>query len=231
MREALELRQCACPAQPLSLSVAPTELAGRRWQRISSPAVPATFAGRPLHCSAAHTHSCPPSSSTSSRRSLKKSGRAGEVGPCQAGLGGWGGEGLGDMDMGKYSPSRRHAKPCCNGEGHPPSPLPPSPRPSHLSVGKGHIPPHYRQSPPLPAGQVTFQWGKFTNPARSDGLQLEHWIKCYKDAAGRVVPADPGPYPFAKYNKKVCVRACVCAWVGGWGWCGRGVGVGGRLEE
>ena len=52
-------------------------------------------------------------------------------------------------------------------------------------------------------GQVTFQWRKFANPGRSDGLELEHWVKCYRDVAGRLTPADPGPYAFSKYNTSV----------------------------
>ena len=35
--------------------------------------------------------------------------------------------------------------------------------------------------------------------------QLHHWVKCYKDAAGNVTPADKGEYPFAKYNKRAKV--------------------------
>lgn len=26
------------------------------------------------------------------------------------------------------------------------------------------------------------QWRKFKNPARGDGLELEHWVKCFRDA-------------------------------------------------
>ena len=36
---------------------------------------------------------------------------------------------------------------------------------------------------PRKRGQVTFQWVPFDNPGRSDGLQLHHWVKCYKDPA------------------------------------------------
>jgi DNA methyltransferase 1-associated protein 1 len=54
----------------------------------------------------------------------------------------------------------------------------------------------------LPVLQVTWQWQHFSNPARNDGLMLEHWVKCYKDSAGKIRPADEGEYPFAKYNKK-----------------------------
>ena len=50
-------------------------------------------------------------------------------------------------------------------------------------------------------GQVTFQWRPFANPGRADGLQLEHWVKCYRDSAtGAAAPADK-EYAFAKYNK------------------------------
>ena len=31
-------------------------------------------------------------------------------------------------------------------------------------------------------------------------------MKCYKDPAGKVRPADEGEYSFAKYNKKVRCR-------------------------
>lgn len=58
---------------------------------------------------------------------------------------------------------------------------------------------------PKKRGQITFQWMPFSNPARSDGLQLSHWVKCYKDAtSGRITPADK-EYPFAKYNKTIKV--------------------------
>ncbi|KAL4858886.1 SWR1-complex protein 4 [Chlorella vulgaris] len=53
-----------------------------------------------------------------------------------------------------------------------------------------------------PRGVVTFQWRKFKNPARTDGLELEHWVKCFRDAQGRVTPADKGEYSFAKHTKK-----------------------------
>lgn len=57
--------------------------------------------------------------------------------------------------------------------------------------------------PPSPPGNVTFRWRPFANPARKDGLELSHWVKCFKDAQGNVSPADGGEYVFAKYNKKV----------------------------
>jgi hypothetical protein len=51
--------------------------------------------------------------------------------------------------------------------------------------------------------QVTWRWQPFTNPARTDGLALEHWVKCYKDQSGNTRPADEGEYSFARFNKKV----------------------------
>ena len=51
--------------------------------------------------------------------------------------------------------------------------------------------------------QVTWQWQKFTNEARTDGLQLEHWSKCYKDSAGNIRPDYEGPYRWAKLDVKV----------------------------
>lgn len=69
-------------------------------------------------------------------------------------------------------------------------------------------------SPPPPSlpGNVTFRWRPFANPARKDGLELSHWVKCFKDAQGNVSPADGGEYVFAKYNKKV--QGSWCALVG-----------------
>lgn len=52
-------------------------------------------------------------------------------------------------------------------------------------------------------GVVTFQYKAFKNPARSDDLQLTHWVKGYKDASGRVRDAEEGEYVYAKFNKKV----------------------------
>lgn len=54
-------------------------------------------------------------------------------------------------------------------------------------------------------GVVTYQWQAFANPARSDGLQLQHWVKCFRDKHGVVTMADAGDYPFAKYNIKAQV--------------------------
>jgi DNA methyltransferase 1-associated protein 1 len=56
-----------------------------------------------------------------------------------------------------------------------------------------------------PTGRGTVVWRAqpFTNQARSDGLQLVHWAKGFKDANGRVRDAHEGDYPFAKFNKTV----------------------------
>jgi len=51
---------------------------------------------------------------------------------------------------------------------------------------------------------VTWQNRSFTNQARSDGLQLRHWVKCAKDAHGRVREVQEGDYQYAKCNKQVC---------------------------
>lgn len=52
-------------------------------------------------------------------------------------------------------------------------------------------------------GLVSWQNRSFSNQARSDGLQLRHWVKCAKDATGRVREVQEGDYPFAKCNKQV----------------------------
>ena len=51
-------------------------------------------------------------------------------------------------------------------------------------------------------GLTTYQFQSFTNPARKDGLQLKHWVKCFKDTAGKLREADE-QYAFAKFNKQV----------------------------
>ena len=60
--------------------------------------------------------------------------------------------------------------------------------------------------------QVTWRWQPFNNPARTDNLALEHWVKCYKDQQGNIRPAEEGEYSFAKFNKKVacCARSPGC---------------------
>lgn len=71
-----------------------------------------------------------------------------------------------------------------------------------------------------PTGRGTVVWRQrpFTNEARTDGLQLVHWTKGFKDANGSVRDAHEGEYQYAKFNKKVS-RA--------WWWWGLG---GGRIE-
>ncbi|KAI8470122.1 MAG: hypothetical protein J3K34DRAFT_521591 [Monoraphidium minutum] len=61
-----------------------------------------------------------------------------------------------------------------------------------------------KDKPNRPTGKGTVVWRAqpFTNQARTDGLQLVHWAKGFKDANGRVRDAHEGDYPFAKYNKK-----------------------------
>ena len=51
--------------------------------------------------------------------------------------------------------------------------------------------------------QVTWQWQRFINEARTDNLQLEHWAKCHKDSAGNLRPDYEGPYRWAKLDVKV----------------------------
>lgn len=53
--------------------------------------------------------------------------------------------------------------------------------------------------------QVTYQWRKFRNEARTDGLELEHWVKCYRDHLGKIRPETEGEYKYAKYDRKVCL--------------------------
>ena len=50
---------------------------------------------------------------------------------------------------------------------------------------------------------MTWHWQKFINEARTDGLQLEHWSKYFKDSAGNMKPEYEGPYRWAKLNMKV----------------------------
>lgn len=74
-------------------------------------------------------------------------------------------------------------------------PLAPSQLMGELKKGEGS------KDRPRKRGQITFCWRSFTPPGREDGLELNHWVKCYKDAiTGAITPADK-EYPFAKYNK------------------------------
>lgn len=56
---------------------------------------------------------------------------------------------------------------------------------------------------PSTKGIITYQYRSFKNSARSDGLELWHWLKCYKGANGVIREPDDSEYPYAKYNKKV----------------------------
>ncbi|XP_012700354.1 SWR1-complex protein 4 [Setaria italica] len=58
---------------------------------------------------------------------------------------------------------------------------------------------HLKRRPAAEKEKVAWQWLPFTSSARSDNLQLYHWV--------RVVNGVPptGDYQFAKYNKKVDV--------------------------
>ncbi|DBA74706.1 hypothetical protein WJX79_003116 [Trebouxia sp. C0005] len=53
-------------------------------------------------------------------------------------------------------------------------------------------------------GLSTYQLRPFSNPARKDSLTLQHWVKCFKDAAGKLREADE-VYPFAKFNKQLYI--------------------------
>mmetsp|Transcript_17347 Transcript_17347/g.29679 ORF Transcript_17347/g.29679 Transcript_17347/m.29679 type:complete len:437 (+) Transcript_17347:99-1409(+) len=56
---------------------------------------------------------------------------------------------------------------------------------------------------PSTKGFVTWSWRPITSSARNDDLQILHWWKGHKDAAGRMKEPDETDYFFAKYNKKV----------------------------
>lgn len=55
---------------------------------------------------------------------------------------------------------------------------------------------------PSTKGIVTWQYVPFHNSARTDGFQLHHWAKRFKDAAGRVREPEENDYFWAKFNKK-----------------------------
>eukprot|EP01024_Parvocaulis_polyphysoides_P025382 TRINITY_DN2316_c0_g1_i3.p1 TRINITY_DN2316_c0_g1~~TRINITY_DN2316_c0_g1_i3.p1 ORF type:complete len:417 (+),score=74.06 TRINITY_DN2316_c0_g1_i3:24-1253(+) len=53
---------------------------------------------------------------------------------------------------------------------------------------------------------VAYRRKAFVNQARTDGLELKHWVKCLKDPhqPDKVTEVDEGQeYPFAKFNKKI----------------------------
>ncbi|GIL77195.1 hypothetical protein Vretimale_3151 [Volvox reticuliferus] len=56
---------------------------------------------------------------------------------------------------------------------------------------------------PSTKGIITYQYRPFRNAARTDGLELFHWLKCSKGANGVIREPDDSEYPYAKYNKKV----------------------------
>ncbi|XP_062180278.1 SWR1-complex protein 4-like [Phragmites australis] len=58
---------------------------------------------------------------------------------------------------------------------------------------------HLKRRPAAEKEKVTWQWLPFTSSARTDNLQLYHWVR----VVNGVQPT--GDYQFAKYNKKVDV--------------------------
>ncbi|KAG2495242.1 hypothetical protein HYH03_006515 [Edaphochlamys debaryana] len=69
-----------------------------------------------------------------------------------------------------------------------------------VSVKKNDI---LKKPKPSTKGIVTYQYKPFKNQARTDDLELCHWVKCYKGANGIIREPDDSEYPYAKYNKKV----------------------------
>lgn len=59
-----------------------------------------------------------------------------------------------------------------------------------------------KQPKPSSKGIPTYQLRPFKNTARTDGLELTHWVKCHKTATGLIKEPEE-EYSFAKYNKKV----------------------------
>lgn len=57
---------------------------------------------------------------------------------------------------------------------------------------------------PSTKGIITYQYRPFKNAARTDELELFHWLKCSKGTNGIIREPDDSEYPYAKYNKKVC---------------------------
>ncbi len=72
-----------------------------------------------------------------------------------------------------------------------------------------------KQAKPKPSskGTVIFRLKPFRNQARSDNLELVHWVKGFKDATGRIRDADEGDYAFVKYNKRVRAGCCLAGWL------------------
>ncbi len=72
---------------------------------------------------------------------------------------------------------------------------------------------------PSTKGFVTWLYKPIQSSARKDDLQLFHWVKAYKDAAGRVKEEEDTDYQFAKFNKKASQGAhagprCALPWSG-----------------
>ncbi|KAK9806041.1 hypothetical protein WJX73_008279 [Symbiochloris irregularis] len=76
--------------------------------------------------------------------------------------------------------------------------------PSHLAEGSQAQGLKEKRKPSA-RGQVTYQWRKFKNEARTDGLELEHWVKCFRDHLGKIRPESEGEYKYAKYDRKMLV--------------------------
>jgi hypothetical protein len=74
---------------------------------------------------------------------------------------------------------------------------------------------------PSTKGNVTYQYRQFKNQARTDGLELWHWVKCYKGANGDIRDPEESEYPMVKFNKKVSGAASFagCAKQRADGWC------------
>lgn len=55
----------------------------------------------------------------------------------------------------------------------------------------------------------TWRYISFKNAARRDGLELQRWVKGFRDANGRIKDAEDGDFYFARFNQKVrhaCMR-------------------------
>jgi DNA methyltransferase 1-associated protein 1 len=80
---------------------------------------------------------------------------------------------------------------------------------SHPIIATQLVPPkkEAKLAKPKPStkGIVTWQYVPFHNSARTDGFQLHHWSKRFKDAAGRIRDSEDNDYYWAKFNKKASV--------------------------